>query len=536
MNCKFKKVSLTMATPQDTSPSPRPFPLLLLAAMRPASGKPMSTSKQPLSAFSMRTSPRQAWLRFPRRTTRALILSIANIAVLQFSILAFGAVTPITTSLVALLATVLLILAATLPLAPASRTVFAAICWMMVALLAYAGLQAVLHLPATLLPDMASRLGKTDTARDPGTPILPPLWSLQPADTMQALLSATLPATVFLTGLLTLRKERVLNVTFFVLAHATGLFIALSLMQFELQPHFILFYEKTFYLDSFTFTFINRNSAGTVIGLTLLSLLFLLRPTLDRIRRGRMRLQDVSPATLFTFVLTLFVLAALLSTKSRGAIACTLVATALLAVFSDAPARKASDHLNSPRWRHRMASLLGAAGLGIGLLLLLAVLAGRVLLRAQAQGAEDLRFCILPAIERTIERYWLLGSGLGTFRQAFAPFRDPLCGISGIWEKAHNSFLEAWICLGIAGPAAIAATLVIITCALWPRTGWVRRRRHGVFGLSVMTLMTLHSLVDFPLQIPAVSMYGALILAIAIAGTGITSTRTRNASILQTRR
>ncbi len=42
----------------------------------------------------------------------------------------------------------------------------------------------------------------------------------------------------------------------------------------------------------------------------------------------------------------------------------------------------------------------------------------------------------------------------------FPAYRDPACGISGTWERAHNFYLEALINLGL--PFILAAIIVII--------------------------------------------------------------------------
>jgi O-antigen ligase len=108
-----------------------------------------------------------------------------------------------------------------------------------------------------------------------------------------------------------------------------------------------------------------------------------------------------------------------------------------------------------------------------------------------------------------------LGYGYGAFEQAFPMFRGDHLAAHGIWEYAHNDWLEALMVLGV--PAGLV---------LWLIFGWVLLRctlgslRLGslccTIASAVCLLTVLHSLVDFSLQIQ-----GFALPVLAILGVGV---------------
>ncbi|MBP0575551.1 hypothetical protein J8J27_33020, partial [Mycobacterium tuberculosis] len=78
-----------------------------------------------------------------------------------------------------------------------------------------------------------------------------------------------------------------------------------------------------------------------------------------------------------------------------------------------------------------------------------------------------------------------------------------------VWDRAHNVFLE--FALGVGVPAA-AGVLVALYAVLTTTfvIGWRRRRRlvcAPITGIAILVLLTLHSLVDFSLQIPGMAVF-----------------------------
>ena len=110
----------------------------------------------------------------------------------------------------------------------------------------------------------------------------------------------------------------------------------------------------------------------------------------------------------------------------------------------------------------------------------------------------------------------LLGTGLGTFKEVFRFYQTE--NIINIFHQAHNTYLENALELGI--PAASLLILSVFGCVLLCGFGVVRRRRnvaYSAIGLAASMLVGVHSLFDFPLQIPAIAATYAFILGTACA-------------------
>jgi hypothetical protein len=140
-------------------------------------------------------------------------------------------------------------------------------------------------------------------------------------------------------------------------------------------------------------------------------------------------------------------------------------------------------------FRRRLAagsgSLVAFFGTGLAALILLQLLGEGVIDRLDARGATDEgRLATYRAILRTIADHPWLGTGQGTFAAAYPAYRSSEVTI-----------------------------LVTLICGVRHRS---RDLIVPISALAVAMLATLHSLVDFSLQIPG---YG--IVALALIGTGL---------------
>ena len=107
------------------------------------------------------------------------------------------------------------------------------------------------------------------------------------------------------------------------------------------------------------------------------------------------------------------------------------------------------------------------------------------------------------------------GTGLGTFIPVYAE-REALDTAYGVYaNRAHNDFLEFWLETGVAG------LVIAALCAAWfARAGWhawrannrqvsaidIALRRSAVIAL---TLLLIHSAVDYPLRTTALMVVAA---------------------------
>jgi O-antigen ligase len=149
---------------------------------------------------------------------------------------------------------------------------------------------------------------------------------------------------------------------------------------------------------------------------------------------------------------------------------------------------------------------------------LFALFAGRSVYRMQEAGSEDARWCSFASTFNAIKDNWIFGTGVGAFQDVFPVYRDSDCaGIFGFWDRAHNFFLEGWLGLGLPFLAAMAIGYAILV-GVFIRGIRIRHRFRyiPVMGLAVLILASLHSIVDFSLQIPGVGVYFAAIMAATV--------------------
>jgi O-antigen ligase len=108
------------------------------------------------------------------------------------------------------------------------------------------------------------------------------------------------------------------------------------------------------------------------------------------------------------------------------------------------------------------------------------------------------------------------GFGYGTFREGFRLYRSE--ETAGVFEKTHNTYIENSFEMGI--PAVASLMLALISIAFITARGVFKRRRDWLYpatGFAAITLVAIHSFVDFSLQIPAVAIVFSAIMGTALA-------------------
>ena len=112
----------------------------------------------------------------------------------------------------------------------------------------------------------------------------------------------------------------------------------------------------------------------------------------------------------------------------------------------------------------------------------------------------------------------LLGYGYGTFSAVFPMFRDDSIGVFGIWDKAHNTYLEIFQGLGLLFGAMLIACVAVL---VWECVKGARTRRRDAtipaIAASVSLLVGAHALVDFSLQLQAVTLTYMAVLGAGVA-------------------
>lgn len=272
-------------------------------------------------------------------------------------------------------------------------------------------------------------------------------------------------------------------------------------------------------------TFINRNSFATYAGIGLIAVCGLI------LRLYRRELGAVSGSyelQLASFIETtgqkgvaLFAGAALLLiavflTGSRGGFVAAGAAMLVLFVLSVGSKERRASQIQVVAFG---TVLIGAVFLAYG-----DVIAGRI---ASSGFTDASRMSVYLITLWSILDRPFAGHGYGSFVDVFPMYRDRSISVQGIWEQAHNTYLEIFQGLGLVFGSllVVSVSLLVLACA---RGGMSRRRNEMIprIAASVSVLVGVQALVDFSLQIQAVA-----ITFMAILGAGVAQSQSSRLSL-----
>jgi len=264
-------------------------------------------------------------------------------------------------------------------------------------------------------------------------------------------------------------------------------------------------------------TFVNRNSFATYAGL---GLVVVIAVTLRLYRHavpeaaglGSYRLTKFLEATgrrgAFWLGAGVVILVALLGSVSRGGILSTALGVfALLALSFGRRRRRRGEHIETIIF---VTAAIVAVFLFFG---------DRIVGRIASVGLEDAsRMSVDTIVVHAIQDSPLLGFGYGAFADVFPLYRDQSISPFGVWDMAHNTYLEVFLGLGLIGGAALIGAVgwLAVKCLI----GAVKRRSNATAPLvatSAALLVGAHALVDFSLQIEAVALTFSALLGIGVA-------------------
>lgn len=372
------------------------------------------------------------------------------------------------------------------------------------------------HLPGEIFANPAW------TATEGVSPLRhPPVISVTPGDDYIAYLKFALPIALLITGLFLFRTDHDAEKILGYYSWAIVVIAMLSLAQFFLFPNTLVLSEKRFYADSLTGFFVNRNTAATFFGLGTLLLFAQAWKQFDRAwwryvlfanppqTWSDLRVSFRQSRFVVSALAVLAPLLALVATKSRAGVSFSFLAILVFVLIMVLTARAPSG-ASGTRWRLTFRIFAGIAVIAVAF----SVLGARVITKLEVRGLDDPRFCVLPGMIRAVRDQFPLGGGFASFQEIFSAYRDPSCGLSGVWDKAHNLYVEGMLAIGIAFPIIL---LICVGYLSWAFTLGVRNRKRyrfaGALGYASLVLVTLHSGFDFSLQIPGFAIAYAAFLA-----------------------
>ena len=266
------------------------------------------------------------------------------------------------------------------------------------------------------------------------------------------------------------------------------------------NPGYVLFEKKIAYQSDFTGPFVNRNTAASYFGICLLAAIMLAfrawrdnwpRGYLPRRERFLFLIGSFSSTSSFWVIAAATLLVAVLLTGSRaGAFLSIVFALVLFGLL----VRKLGEL--------RQSIVVGSMVVMLTLIVLMFG-SGNVLTRMTEGFGENGRYAAWASSWQIVRDFPFLGTGLGTFMTSFPAYRDDGRGIMNIWERAHNTPLEFAAELGAPAALIICMIWFAATALFWHRY-CEERASYALpaLALMVMLLTGIHSLVDFPLQIP----------------------------------
>jgi O-antigen ligase len=299
----------------------------------------------------------------------------------------------------------------------------------------------------------------------------------------------------------------------YALAMAGFAYAAYGLIVWFSGPKTILWYDMS-YQTELSSTFANRNTYANYAGLTLIVISGLLLnivlenlpPFRDRRKWLRRFLEVMAERGWILILGWVIVMTALLLTHSRAGFASTLLGLVLFCLaFGFTPGFKL-------RHGAAIAALLLVVGTGFFMLS-----GERLSARLSDTSLEEGgRVRAYELTLEAIESAPLLGTGYGTFEEVFRFYRTP--DLPGFYLQAHNTYLENALELGV--PAAVALCGAVAVLFFLTVKGLRRRRRNAAYpciGFAATVLVAAHSLVDFPLQIPAVAVTYSFLMGVCCA-------------------
>jgi hypothetical protein len=354
-------------------------------------------------------------------------------------------------------------------------------------------------------------------ARDALKREFPGYISVNPSDTILAVLRLATCGLSFWLALQLCRSADRARRLVQALAIIGAVYATYGIVAFFVFPNTILWFEKTSYADALTSTFVNRNSYATYAGICLVCCLSLISSLYlkEAQNRGVSFERRIGGFVALTagrgglWICCAFVTGtALVLTGSRGGVAATLGGVATCLSLSAVRGRKNAAAVGAGLLISTLA--IGAAFFNYG-----DFLADRLM--AQGLDSED-RLASYSLAWRSIMDAPLFGFGDGTFGEVFPMYRDKSIDFFGVWDKAHNSYLEALQGLGV--PVALSlfgALLYLFGKSVYAALVRKTSATAPLAASAATTIVALHAFVDFSIQIQAIALTWSALIGAGIA-------------------
>lgn len=340
--------------------------------------------------------------------------------------------------------------------------------------------------------------------------------SLVPANTWTSLASLLPPIAILIgIALLTARERRLVSVTVLVLS---AFAIFLGLLQFAQGPESALrFFDVTNPDDAVGF-FANRNHFGAFLYCTAALCLAWIahlarRANFVALHRGS-DIQDMAKL-LAALMLLIISMAAMAMTRSRAALGLSALGMIGAILVATREAKAGRHSIAGPKLM--IAAALFAMAFASQFALV------RFLDRFSGEPTTNTRLDFTVRTLELAQTYLPFGSGFGTFVQVFAPSeRVETIWSDGYVNRAHNDWAEILLEAGVGGAALLGTALwwfLRQVRRLWQMpmedTDDIDRSLTQAAALAI-TLIAIHSFVDYPLRTSAMAAMMAMFVGLLL--------------------
>ncbi len=230
-------------------------------------------------------------------------------------------------------------------------------------------------------------------------------------------------------------------------------------------------------------------------------------------RRSRRRpATRIAPRSLIALGIGIFLIPMILTTGSRAGF--VLMLLGLIAAYAVAPVPLPKPKRAVERWA------LIAGVVGIILIVVVTIVSGRAVtlqrVLASSDVSSDLRWAYMPTMLDLIHRFWLFGSGFGSFDPVLRGSEPDALLHGRYFNNAHNDLIELLMTGGLASAVVLLAFLF-----WWARTAIAAFKAPGAgsgihrarAAALMIALLLLASLLDYPIRTPLIATVLALLCA-----------------------
>ncbi len=213
---------------------------------------------------------------------------------------------------------------------------------------------------------------------------------------------------------------------------------------------------------------------------------------------------------MLSFFLGVLLVVALSVTRSRAGVLLGVAAFFGIAAMAWLYRRRLDERDRRDRRLKRLLMLSAAIGLAISMQYGLLDLWSRL----RSDPLEDQRWVTATNTVEAIRTFGLLGTGAGTFVDAYASVEKPTQRVEYYVNRAHNDWLEWTLEGGLPAVALILCSLGVLGRLLLDAVRSTSRRAPWRWASAIgIGLLLLHSLIDYPLRTTALAAVAALLIA-----------------------